>query len=76
VSKLKKISCEELIKILSNKFGFRLLRQKGSRIILKKEILNGSIGTVVPKHNELKLGTLKGILKQEDIDENEFIEYQ
>ena len=32
--------------------------------VLRKETPQGSIGTVVPDHKELKRGTLKGILRK------------
>lgn len=76
MSLLKKISGKDCVKILCNKFGFKILRQKGSHIILTKETPNGKIGTVVPNHPELKIGTLKGILELAKIDEEEFIKYQ
>ena len=76
MSKLKKISGKECIKILCNKFGFKVVRQKGSHIILKKETEKGTIGTVVPNHKELKTGTLKNILELAKVDEDEFAEYQ
>ncbi len=72
---LKKISGKECVKILCNKFGFKIVRQTGSHIILKKE--NGEkIGTVVPNHPEVKLGTLKGILSLAKINEEDFSNYQ
>ncbi len=64
------------MKILCNKFGFAALRQTGSHIILKKETPEGNIGTVVPNHDELKVGTLKGILKLAKVSEEEFAEFQ
>ncbi|MBS3095724.1 type II toxin-antitoxin system HicA family toxin [Candidatus Woesearchaeota archaeon] len=36
--------------------------QLGSHIVLRKETESYTIGTVVPNHKELKIGTLKGIL--------------
>lgn len=69
---LKKTSGKECVKILCNKFGFRIIRQKGSHVILRKE----NIGTVVPMHKELKVGTLKGILELAKIREEDFIKYQ
>lgn len=72
---LKKISGKECVKILCNKFGFRVIRQRGSHIILKKDLPNGSIGTVVPSHKELKIGTIKGILELAKIDEEEFAKH-
>jgi predicted RNA binding protein YcfA (HicA-like mRNA interferase family) len=74
--KLKKISGKECVKILCNKFGFNIVRQKGSHIILKKETSKGKVGTVVPNHKELKIGTLKGVLELAEIKEEEFIKYQ
>ncbi len=74
--KLKKISGKECIKILCNKFGFKSIRQKGSHIVLKKETSDGAVGTVVPNHKELKIGTLKNILELAKIKEEEFVKYQ
>ena len=42
-------------------------------MILKKETEAGKIGTVVPNHPELKLGTLKSILKLAKVNEEDFI---
>jgi len=71
---LRKVSGHKTVKILCNKFGFKSLRQKGSHIILIKEDIE-KIGCVVPLHKELKIGTLKSILKQAKIDKEEFIKY-
>lgn len=76
LSQLKKISGRECIKILCNKFGFNAIRQKGSHVILAKETPAGKVGTVVPMHKELKLPTLKNILKLAKISEEEFLKYQ
>lgn len=75
MSQLKKISGKECIKILCNKFGFEVVRQCGSHIILKKVINGQKIGTVVPNHPELKLGTLKSILTLAKVSEEDFLEY-
>lgn len=69
--RLRTISGKLCIKILCNKFGFVLVRQKGSHIILRK----GLVGVVVPNHKELKIGTLKGILEMAKITEDEFSAY-
>ncbi len=73
---LKKISGKECVKILCNKFGFKVKRQRGSHIILSKETPEGKIGTVVPNHSELKIGTLKGVLELAKISEEDFGEHQ
>jgi len=76
MSKLKKISGKECVKILCNKFGFNFVRQTGSHMILTKETTQGKVGTVVPNHKELKIGTLKGVLKLAKINEEDFIKFQ
>jgi len=76
LSLLKKISGRVCVKILCNKFGFSLIRQKGSHIVLKKETSEGKVGTVVPNHKELKIGTLKNVLKLAKVNEEEFARYQ
>lgn len=73
---LKKISGKDCVKILCNKFGFEVVRQKGSHIILKKQTEKGKVGTVVPNHKEIKIGTLKSVLKLAKIDEPDFARFQ
>ena len=72
LSQLKKISGKDCVKILCNKFGFSIIRQKGSHIVLKKDSSKGTIGTVVPNHKEIKIPTLKSVLKLGKIKEEEF----
>jgi predicted RNA binding protein YcfA (HicA-like mRNA interferase family) len=56
--KLPIISGNELIKILTKHFRFRVLRQKGSHVTLTNDI---SFITI-PLHPELDKGTLNAIL--------------
>ncbi len=76
MSQLKKISGKDCVKILCNKLGFTAVRQTGSHIILKKVTPEGIIGTVVPNHQELKVGTLKGVLRLAKVSEEEFTGFQ
>ncbi len=55
--------------------GFKISGRTGSHVRLSKETPDGKVGTVVPMHKELKIGTLKGILKLAKVDEDEFSEY-
>ena len=71
MAQLRKVSGEKLLKVLCNRFGFSILRQRGSHIIISKETPLGKIGTVIPMHKELKIGTLKGILKQAQVSEED-----
>ena len=54
MSKLRKFSGEEVIKILQ-KMGFKKVRQRGSHVVMRK----GDRGCVVSLHKELKTGTLR-----------------
>jgi len=49
---------------------------RGSHVVLRKETPTGALGTVVPNHQELKHGTLKGILKLANVTEDEFAKHQ
>jgi predicted RNA binding protein YcfA (HicA-like mRNA interferase family) len=63
---------QEVIKILSKHFGFSPVRQKGSHIILEHP--DGRF-TVVPAHNPIKLGTMRDILSQASISEEDFLKH-
>lgn len=73
--KLRKVSGETAIKILCNKFGFKISGRSGSHVRLSKMASEGKIGTVVPMHEELKIGTLRGVLKLAKVDPDEFSKY-
>jgi predicted RNA binding protein YcfA (HicA-like mRNA interferase family) len=64
-----------VVKILCNKFGFEMSGRSGSHVRLSKITPEGKVGTVVPMHRELKIGTLKGVLKLAKIDPDEFARY-
>ena len=72
---LRKVSGQEEIKILCNKLGFQISGRTGSHVRLSKETPEGKVGTVVPMHKEIKIGTLKSVLKLAKIDEEEFAKY-
>ncbi len=76
MASLRKQSGYDVVKILVNKFGFSAIRQRGSHMTLIKFAGEKKVGCVVPMHKELKLGTLKGVLEQAKIDEEEFAKYQ
>ena len=60
------LSGADLVKAFE-RLGFQKVRQTGSHLALRK----GSVGCVVPKHRELKVGTVNGILKQAGISAEE-----
>jgi predicted RNA binding protein YcfA (HicA-like mRNA interferase family) len=65
---LNGFSGEDVVKILG-KIGFKRLRTKGSHAVLRK----GSSACVVPLHSELAAGTLKSVLRQAGISQEEFL---
>lgn len=73
--KLRGISGEIVIKVLCNHFGFMVSGQSGSHVRLSKVTAQGKIGTVVPMHDEIKLGTLRSVLKLAKVDPDEFADY-
>jgi predicted RNA binding protein YcfA (HicA-like mRNA interferase family) len=72
VPELRRVSGQEVIRVLE-RLGFVQVRQRGSRVVLKKQTAKGEIGCVVPLHRELAIGTLRGILKQAGITTEEFL---
>lgn len=65
--KLPVVSGRETVKALSC-LGFVFVRQKGSHAVLRRE----SSVCVVPMHSEISLGTLRGVLKQAGVTEDDF----
>jgi predicted RNA binding protein YcfA (HicA-like mRNA interferase family) len=61
--KLRVLSGRDVCKILSE-HGFEKVRQKGSHIIMQKRAGNSTITIPVPEHDELRTGTLLGIIRQ------------
>jgi predicted RNA binding protein YcfA (HicA-like mRNA interferase family) len=72
VPNLRTVSGVETIKALE-RLGFRQVRQRGSHIVLRKDSVRGSVGCTVPLHKELKIGTLRGILRQAKVEPEEFL---
>ncbi len=66
------LSGKEVVKILTTSFGFEVARQKGSHIVLRKQVQGHKIVTVVPNHKELRGGTLSSVLRLAQISEEEF----
>ena len=67
--KLPALKPREVIQALE-KAGFKFIRQKGSHKIYIKE----NVGITVPSHNkDLKIGTLRHIIKQSRLEIKEFL---
>ena len=70
--RLKPLSYREVIKALG-KLGFRAVRQRGSHIVLKGFFKDRRRTVVVPKHREIAIGTLRGIMFQAGLTVEEFL---
>jgi predicted RNA binding protein YcfA (HicA-like mRNA interferase family) len=70
LSKIPLLSALEIIKILAT-FGFKPVRQTGSHIHLL-HLENRRLVTI-PNHPEIAQGTLIAILRQADIEREEFL---
>jgi len=54
------------------RYGFIEVRQRGSHIIMQKQLNNGTITVPVPNHMEIRIGTLQSIIRQSGIPKSEF----
>jgi predicted RNA binding protein YcfA (HicA-like mRNA interferase family) len=70
--KLRRVSGQEAVRALE-RLGFVQVRQRGSHVVLKRQTPEGETGCVVPLHRELAVGTLRGILKQAGVTQDEFL---
>ncbi len=73
--RLRKVSGKNVVKVLCNKFDFEINGRSGSHVRLSKMTPKGKVGTVVPLHKDLKIGTLRGVLKLANVDVDEFAKY-
>lgn len=69
--KLRVLSGREACKILAQ-HGFEKVRQKGSHIIMQKQVGHSTVTIPVPDHSELKTGTLLGIIRQSELPRSLF----
>ena len=70
--RLKPYSYKEVIKALG-KLGFKAVRQRGSHLVLKGFFKDRKRTVVVPKHREIAVGTLRGIMFQAGLTVEEFL---
>jgi predicted RNA binding protein YcfA (HicA-like mRNA interferase family) len=65
------LSGQDVCRIMAQ-HGFKQMRRKGSHIIMQKAAGNTTITVPVPDHDELKLGTLTGIIRQSGLPRSLF----
>lgn len=71
MGKPKVFSGREVCQILEA-HGFEKVRQRGSHIVMQKQIPGSTITVPVPNHKEIKAGTLMSIIRQSGIQRSEF----
>ena len=72
MTKLPLLSAHEVIKALS-KIGFIQVAQKGSHIKLKRKEESKTWIVIVPNFKEIPRGTLRSIIRQSGLDQDEFL---
>jgi len=65
------LSGRQVCAILSS-HGFIQVRQRGSHIIMQRSEEAGTTTVPVPDHDELKMGTLRSIIRQSGLSRSEF----
>ena len=70
--RLKRVSGAQTVKALE-RLGFSRVRQKGSHVVLKKQTPEGDVGCVGPLHEDLAVGTLRGILRLARVSVEDFV---
>jgi predicted RNA binding protein YcfA (HicA-like mRNA interferase family) len=63
MARLRVLSGREVCRILES-HGFLEVRQRGSHVVMQKRTPVGTVTVPVPSHSELKLGTLRSIIRQ------------
>jgi predicted RNA binding protein YcfA (HicA-like mRNA interferase family) len=66
---------KRLVKLLCANFGFTEVRQSGSHVVLKNFERNISVTVPVHGKRDLPIGTLRSILRDAKVDEDEFRQY-
>ncbi len=70
--KLPVLSGQDVRRVLES-FGYRLVRQRGSHMVMQRENEDGGTTTIpVPDHDELRTGTLRSIIRQSGLSTKEF----
>ena len=68
---MRTLSGREVCAIL-NKHGFEQVRQRGSHIIMQKQIPGSTVTVPVPEQKELRIGTLMSFIRQSGLDRSLF----
>jgi predicted RNA binding protein YcfA (HicA-like mRNA interferase family) len=71
LGKLRVFSGKEVCEILQ-KHDFIEIRRRGSHILMQRKSTEGTVTIPIPNHQELRIGTLRSIIRQSGISRSEF----
>ncbi|MBM4031894.1 MAG: type II toxin-antitoxin system HicA family toxin [Planctomycetes bacterium] len=71
MGKLRLLSGKEVCAILA-RHGFTEVRRRGSHVVMQRRLATGTITVPVPDHREVKLGTLRSIIRQSELPRADF----
>lgn len=71
MGKLRVLAGSEVCAILE-RHGFREVRRRGSHIVMQRVTGEGTTTVLVPDHRELRVGTLRSIIRQSGVPRGEF----
>ena len=57
---------------IPQRHGFVEVRRRGSHVVMQKRSLDTTITVPVPDHTELRLGTLRSIIRQSELPRSVF----
>jgi predicted RNA binding protein YcfA (HicA-like mRNA interferase family) len=71
LGKLRVLSGREVCAILE-RHGFQEVRRRGSHIVMQRTGDEGTTTVPVPDHREIRIGTLRSIIRQTGVPRSEF----
>ena len=71
MGKLRVLSGQQVCAILM-RHGFVEVRQRGSHVVMQKQLPDTTVTVPVPDHPEIRIGTLRSIIRQSGLSRTEF----
>ncbi len=71
MGKLRVLSGQQVCRILEH-YGFVEVRRRSSHVVMQRATDEGTTTVPVPDHDEVKIGTLRSIIRQSGVPRNEF----
>lgn len=71
MGKLRVLSGQAVCEILT-RHGFAEVRRRGSHIIMQRQDGHSTTTVPVPDHKEVRIGTLRSIIRQSGVPRSEF----